>query len=450
MKRHKISFNNCILITAIILCIFVSSVGHCHEEDQDSVFQGLTDAMIDLSIRNLKDKDPGVRRKATHLLGETGSERAVNALITALKDEDKEVRQCAAIVLGTMKDYRAIRPLVDVMKNDKDYDVRTDAKVALVCITDPAFGVKGWILAFELDRAMRNEAAWVLGRMGDPQSVGPLITAFKDEDPYIRQRAEDAIVAIGARAIEPLLAALGDKTRDPEGRIYLTFSAVLVPVVTSKDARAVRPLSVALKREYPSYVRKSAAWGLGEIGDLFAIKVLSQSAQTDSDPHVAKAAKEALLKIPQTNIDEAGRSLLHDAALDGNGDAVDLLIAKGADVNLTYDGFTPLDFAAAKGHKGVAELLIRKGASVEGGRWVKPLHLAAAGGHKEMVNLLIAKGADVNARNSDGLTPLAAALSKGHKDIAEILVRKGANIVERLEIEIGKQELLLDSTGDRK
>ena len=72
------------------------------------------------------------------------------------------------------------------------------------------------------------------------------------------------------------------------------------------------------------------------------------------------------------------------------------------------------------GNKEIVELLIAKGADVN----VKvedeietPLHSAASRGHKEIVELLIAEGADVNAKNCAGKTPLDAAQKKGIVDL---------------------------------
>jgi len=64
------------------------------------------------------------------------------------------------------------------------------------------------------------------------------------------------------------------------------------------------------------------------------------------------------------------------------------------------DGFTPLYHAAFNSHKEIVELLIAKGADVNGKDiWGHTsLHLAAIKGHKELAELLIANGADVNAK----------------------------------------------------
>ena len=65
-----------------------------------------------------------------------------------------------------------------------------------------------------------------------------------------------------------------------------------------------------------------------------------------------------------------------------------------------------------------------------------PLHCAVALGHKAVVELLLAKGADINAKRADGLTALDIVLKYDpeasdqerafRKEIAGILVRSGA------------------------
>ena len=54
-----------------------------------------------------------------------------------------------------------------------------------------------------------------------------------------------------------------------------------------------------------------------------------------------------------------------------------------------------------------------------------PLHYAADGGHKEIVELLLAKGADVNQRDKIGMTPLDWAIRYGRKEVASILRKHG-------------------------
>ena len=60
----------------------------------------------------------------------------------------------------------------------------------------------------------------------------------------------------------------------------------------------------------------------------------------------------------------------------------------------------------------------------------KVLVAAACGGNSEIVNLLIEKGADVNVLEGTGWTPLFAATVCGHANIVRILIDAGAEIRE--------------------
>jgi ankyrin repeat protein len=47
-------------------------------------------------------------------------------------------------------------------------------------------------------------------------------------------------------------------------------------------------------------------------------------------------------------------------------------------------------------------------------------------GHKEIVDLLLAKGADINAQNKEGKTPLQKAWESGNYELVDILLAHGA------------------------
>ena len=172
---------------------------------------------------------------------------------------------------------------------------------------------------------------------------------------------------------------------------------------------------------------------------------------------------------------------IHDAAIDGDIEAVKQHLADGVDVNSKSDvGRTPLDVAIAFKQSLMTDLLrkhdgktrdelkaaenelkaaenelkaaesiwnaievgsieavkqhLAAGAEVnakdEDG--YTPLYAVAGGGHKEIAVLLIANGADVNAKNKYGETPLHCAATKG---IAELLIAKGADVNAKDEVE---------------
>ena len=80
-------------------------------------------------------------------------------------------------------------------------------------------------------------------------------------------------------------------------------------------------------------------------------------------------------------------------------DIVDLLLAKGADVNIRDDkGLTPLHIAASY----------------------------AAWNYPKIVELLLSKRAEINAKDNNGKTALSYAVEGSRTRIAEILRKHGA------------------------
>jgi cytohesin len=116
------------------------------------------------------------------------------------------------------------------------------------------------------------------------------------------------------------------------------------------------------------------------------------------------------------------RAPLREAAWGYNTDIVELLIAKGADVNAGA-----LHTAVGAGQTAIAELLIAKGANInrKGAMGLTPLHRAALEA-PHLVGLLISKGADVHMKDNEGRTPLSMARDKGHTEIVEFLRKHGA------------------------
>ena len=159
--------------------------------------------------------------------------------------------------------------------------------------------------------------------------------------------------------------------------------------------------------------------------------------------------------------DSQGDSYLHHVVARNNSAFVELLLNRGADVNVinnngltplycvqTYavaklllehnanmevkkhNGATPLFYLAEKGLYEVVELLVQQGANTKNisntGNTI--LHNAVLGGKKVLVQLLCQKGNHSSAPNKIGRTPLHFASRKGFLGITQTLLSWGANI----------------------
>ena len=104
----------------------------------------------------------------------------------------------------------------------------------------------------------RRNAAWALGALDDPRAVKNLLNVLKDREAGVRAQAAWALGALDDRiAMDPLTAAL----KDDDARVRSQAAWALGAI---GDSRATAGLIVALKDTDPS-VRRQAAWALGAI-----------------------------------------------------------------------------------------------------------------------------------------------------------------------------------------
>lgn len=171
------------------------------------------------------------------------------------------VREAAAGALGEIGDVRAIGPLCSVLSGYSDGRAAADA---LVKIGPPAIeGVAAVLLGKPDIVDSREMAARVLGRIGNRAAVSSLIAALNSHVGFRSScTPTDALVALGAQAIEPIAAAL----RDGDSRA----AEVLMRIGTSE---AVERVVDVLDSENQD-VRSAAAHVLARAGDVRAVPQL--------------------------------------------------------------------------------------------------------------------------------------------------------------------------------
>ncbi|XP_067653192.1 ankyrin-3-like [Haliotis asinina] len=156
------------------------------------------------------------------------------------------------------------------------------------------------------------------------------------------------------------------------------------------------------------------------------------------------------------------------AAYDGNNEAFDILVKRGADLSVTdEDGdnilhvacrgrnvkivnyilmqnivdineenrgaLTPVMIAAGTGEREIFDVLVKRGAdlSVTDLNKANILHWACVGGNDKLVNfILMQNNVDINGRTIKGMTPVMLAAYYGKREVFDILVRKRVHLSE--------------------
>ncbi|UNF62747.1 ankyrin repeat domain-containing protein [Spiroplasma poulsonii] len=114
-----------------------------------------------------------------------------------------------------------------------------------------------------------------------------------------------------------------------------------------------------------------------------------------------------------------------------NPEIVQLLLDKGADVNLqNKNGDIPLITAIKNNDLKMVQLLLDNGADInlQNKNVDIPLITAIKNNDLKMVQLLLDKGADVNLQNKNGLIPLDYAMDRNNKELVQFLIDNGAGV----------------------
>jgi ankyrin repeat protein len=176
--------------------------------------------------------------------------------------------------------------------------------------------------------------------------------------------------------------------------------------------------------------------------DSTATPTLCEAAELDDIELLKQLLNTGGVDVNATN--ENGVTALHIYAQKNNPEAIQLLVDKGADINMVrhdpYDPVyhtTPLNIAARCGDQAVVNQFLKTpgiNVNFKDSKGKTPLHsLLGTPGNKttvETIRQLIAKGADVNATNNTGDTPLHYVASQLHRPafVEELLKAPGIDI----------------------
>ncbi|XP_042336477.1 ankyrin repeat domain-containing protein 24 isoform X2 [Sceloporus undulatus] len=135
-----------------------------------------------------------------------------------------------------------------------------------------------------------------------------------------------------------------------------------------------------------------------------------------------------------TKLDSDGKSAFHLAAMRGNVDCLEVMLAHGADAMTTDgSGFAALHLSAKHGHPQCVSKLLQASCPVDmadsHGRTA--LHHAAVTGCISCLEILCDFKASLNTKDQDGATPLILAAKMSHSELCHYLLHRGAAVNAR-------------------
>ncbi|XP_038239815.2 ankyrin repeat domain-containing protein 24 isoform X2 [Dermochelys coriacea] len=135
-----------------------------------------------------------------------------------------------------------------------------------------------------------------------------------------------------------------------------------------------------------------------------------------------------------TKLDSEGKSAFHLAAMRGNVDCLEVMLAHGADaMTIDSSGYNALHLAAKHGHPQCVSKLLQASCPVDGadsnGRTA--LHHAAVSGCISCSEILCDFKASLNTKDKDGSTPLILAAKMSHSELCRYLLHHGAAVNSR-------------------
>lgn len=244
-------------------------------------------------IELLGSSDARERYGAAFRLAGMGYAEAMPVLLEALGDEDARIRWGALYWLGQLRDPRAIDGLITALA---DHEPRLERSLI---DTVRSYGVAAAPLLVEVlqhpDALTRARAATILGAVGRPEEMEPLLAGLDDPEGDVRDAVAGGLGRIAARhpegvtpgLVNALVAAFQSDRADLHNRIVIAESVAQL----DKD-RAVT-LWIDTLHHPAAELRREAAARLGQLGDRRAVVVLNL-ALSDSESGVREQAAESL------------------------------------------------------------------------------------------------------------------------------------------------------------
>lgn len=277
-----------------IVARFLQHADDTVREAAKSAFERVVTPMDIQTIKQFFQSDDARNLEfVARILGELDliDDEITNFLASCLDHENSDVAVTAIYTLGKLKLDQLNGKLIILLDNESE-DVRTAVVKALGKIGEEgALEPIATLYKKESSNKVRATIINVMGDFGVKSYMSTVKLALKDEDPRVRSNAIEAMEAMGGEEIIDYIFPL---TEDSNNRVKANAAKTLWKF---GGVRMIAILEKMLLKEKDKWQRASAAFALGEIGNLQIIKLLLMALVDEEDcvrANVVKALGKTL------------------------------------------------------------------------------------------------------------------------------------------------------------
>ncbi len=304
------------------------------------------DAARDTALALLAHRELSVQSSAALSLGVLGAADARPLLEGLVRDDAAGraavggpvpwlVRSFACLGLGLLGDPASVRALMAAVEQlpDSERDIKASAIAALGLVprgTPLADTCETWLLALladdDLDAYIRSYVPTSLGKLGNGDSVAPLLEVYRDDDTenVVRQSAAIGLGRLASTSDEAVVETLVEGVREGHDRQSRHFSLIALAQIGARDeepvahAEAHAAIRKLLLREMtPAGTSRSHRSWAALAASLYAraqpaatsslLKALREGFREERDPSFRGAFAIALALLD----DQDSRALIH-------------------------------------------------------------------------------------------------------------------------------------------
>jgi ankyrin repeat protein len=249
---------------------------------------------------------------------------------------------------------------------------------------------------------------WLATDNGNIAVVDTLLASGADANQYCMHRGATPLWTAAQRGYDDIAKLLLNNGADIN-RLYEEISPLVVAALNGNHRIVNMLYEAGASNDINPYDHQITQWSKREI-------ILLALSTTNAD--VRSRIIESFNEQPDNQDDQITRSEILDINKISN--------AKNRSINRGLDS---LVIALKTSSYNVVKFLINEdNINAEDSQGITPLRIAVHNNCEEIARLLLRKGADANHADKYHSTPLMIAVQEGNFDIAKLLVKKGANV----------------------